>query len=132
VPDRVARLIAVGVAVICAASLVTIATWPPYEDGSWQLQYPPAWWQLEILAGIGFWLLAAPSYVLYLLDGYFRPGSPARGVVAALLAALEIAILAFAVLSLIRFSLRRIRRGGGVSSYGQASRLRARSGGAAA
>jgi len=114
--DRMAKLTAVIVAGICAAALITVATWPPYEGGTWNLQCPPAWWQLDVLASIGLLLLAVPSYLIYLLDGYFVPGSAARSVTAVSLAVLEIALLTFGALSIARFSLRRLRREAGASS----------------
>jgi hypothetical protein len=108
VPDRVAKLTVVIVAVISALSLITVWTWPPYEPSTWRLQHPPAWWQLEGLASIGVLLLAGPSYFIYMLDGYFAPGSAMRSVIAILLTILEVGLLAFLAHKLARFAVARL------------------------
>jgi hypothetical protein len=62
---------ATAVGAVCAAAMLTLLTRAPSEGSSWELAYPPAWWQFEWLEAIGFFLCALPSYAAYRLDDFF-------------------------------------------------------------
>ena len=92
-----ALLLSVFVGAVCILSIVTLATWPPFVAGSWVVAEPPAWWQLELFSGIGVALSALPSLAVFALDGFFQSNPRLRAPFAALLVAVEIGIVCYAV-----------------------------------
>lgn len=62
---------------------------------------PPAWWQFEWAVGLGFWLSAVPSFVIYSFDYYFAANEHLRDPVAACLIIAEIFSLVFGTYKLV-------------------------------
>ena len=84
---------AVAIGVICAAAMVTLVTWPPYRGSSWELAYPPAWWQLDWLGVIGIFLSALPSLAVFHLNDFFASAEHLRNPFVTLLITLEVFLL---------------------------------------
>ena len=84
--------------------LVTLLTFPPYEKSAMRFAHEPAWWQFEILAGLGALLLAAPSYVVFHFHGFFVAHESFRNPVAFTLVAFEIIGLCWLVYVFVRAS----------------------------
>jgi hypothetical protein len=70
--------------------LITLATFPEYEKSEMRFAHEPSWWQFQGFAAIGMLLLAAPSYVIFLLDEFLATHEPLRYSIATTLVALEI------------------------------------------
>lgn len=99
--NKVASSWAVAVASSCAAAMVTLHTWPHTDPITWRPLASPAWWQFEWLAGLGFWLSALPSFVIYSLDSFFAANEHLRDPVAFFLIVVEIFLLTFAMHKLV-------------------------------
>jgi hypothetical protein len=84
--------------------MLTLLTWPPYDaswDASWTPVHPPAWWQFEWLAAIGFALTAAPSYVIFRLDNFFAVHDQMRNPIGGALIAIEVVLLCFVTYQIV-------------------------------
>lgn len=79
--------------VVCGAAGITLLTWPPIDSITWQPLRPPAWWQFEWLAALGFILSALPSLVVFELDAFFAAHEHLRNPTAAFLLFVEVAML---------------------------------------
>ena len=77
--------------------MITLLTWPPFKDGSWELSREPAWWQLQVFAAAGFALCALPSYFVYQLDSYFHVHESLRYPFAGTLVTIEVLLLCWLV-----------------------------------
>ena len=91
--NRKAFWSAAAVAAVCAAAMLTLLTWPPFRDGSWELAHSPAWWQFEWLAAIGFVLSALPGVAVAFLHTFFASAEYLRYPFAELLLAFEVLLL---------------------------------------
>jgi hypothetical protein len=87
------ELTAAVVAALCIASVATLLSWPQLEGGTWRTASPPAWWQLDWLAGIGVVLSALPSLAVSALDNAFRMAPGLRNAFAGALILLEVVLL---------------------------------------
>ena len=80
---------------------MTLLTWLPTDGITWEPLVAPAWWQFEWLAGLGFWLSALPSRVIYKFDAFFAANEhlwyPASG----LLLIIEVALICFGVYKIV-------------------------------
>jgi hypothetical protein len=82
--------------------MITLATWPNFVEGSWELAHPPAWWQFQIFAYVGLLLSAAPSYVAYRLDPFLQAHPQLREPMIALLLLAQIGGLCYVVWRIAR------------------------------
>lgn len=87
--NRSPLLVSIAVGLLCAFSVITVYTWPPFVDDTWHLSRPPAWWQREVVLQIGVLLSALPSLAVSYLDTLFRSAPNLRYPVVAALIALE-------------------------------------------
>jgi hypothetical protein len=92
------------VAVICAAAIATLITWPPTDSITWRLLSPPSWWQFEWLAGLGFWISALPSFVIYKFDAFFAVNESLRYPIASLLVLVEVLLFCLCAYGLVVLS----------------------------
>lgn len=95
------------VAALCAAALITLFTWPLTDSITWQPLSPPAWWQFELLAGLGFVLSALPSLAIFKFDAFFAANEHLRNPTVGLLVFAEIAALCICSYALVAFLDRR-------------------------
>jgi hypothetical protein len=91
------ELFAAAVATLCMASVITILSWPKFQDGTWETVSLPTWWQFEWLAAIGVGLSALPSLAVAALSESTGISASMRYVVPGLLITLKIAALSFLV-----------------------------------
>jgi hypothetical protein len=94
--------IALGVGVVCIWCLITLGTWPPYKDGTWELSGEPAWWQFRVFLIGGLALSVVPSLVVYQLDSFFHTHESLRWPFVGLLVSIEVVLLCFAVYFIAR------------------------------
>ena len=73
--------------------MLTMSTWPPFKDGTWELSREPAWWQFQIFALGGIALTAIPSFIVYQLDAFFHSHESFRYPFVAAIVAIEIAFI---------------------------------------
>jgi hypothetical protein len=99
--NRKALLSACAVAGLCAAGMVTLASWPVMDPVTWKPLTPPAWWQFEWLAVLGFWLSALPSFVIFKFDRFFAANEHWRNPVAWSLILLEVLVMCFVIYKLV-------------------------------
>lgn len=99
--NRKPLLTACAVAGLCAAAMVTLATWPMTDLITWKPLTPPAWWQFEWLAALGFWLSALPSLVIFKFDRFFAANEHWRYPVMWSLICLEVLAICSAVYKLV-------------------------------
>lgn len=90
-----------AVAALCAAAMATLMTWPPTDSITWRPLTPPSWWQIEWLAGLGFWLSALPSFVIFEFDAFFSANEHLRDPVVDLLLLVEILALCICVYKIV-------------------------------
>jgi hypothetical protein len=62
---------------------------------------PPAWWQFEWLAALGFWLSALPSFVIYKFDTFFAANAHLRDPAAGFFILVEVLFLALGTYKLV-------------------------------
>lgn len=91
--NRTAIACAGVVAILCAAAMLTLATWPLTDSITWKPLTPPAWWQFEWLYALGFWLSALPSFLIYAFDSFFAANESLRNPVVDFLVAVEVLIV---------------------------------------
>ena len=99
--NRKGLALAASVATICAASLVTLLNWPPTDGTTWEPLAAPAWWQFEWLAGLGFWLSALPSGVIYKFGAFFAANEHLRYPASGLLLIIEVGLICFGVYKIV-------------------------------
>src|SRR5207247_8271745 len=104
---RLTRPLFVGAATFAFLLLCVVQAglWPDV-DQYWHLRFPPAWWQLEFMAGIGFWLMALPSYTVYLLYPKTTPPIVVVYAIGLGLTMLEILLISFCALGITRLLTR--------------------------
>jgi hypothetical protein len=100
--NRKALWSAAALAAICAAAMLTLLTWPAFRGGSWELAHPPAWWQFEWLATIGFVLCALPSFAVFHLHDFFASHESLRYPFAGLVVTLEVMLLCLFTYRIVR------------------------------
>ena len=88
-------------ALLSAAAMLTLITWPLSDLVSWQPLTPPAWWQFEWLLALGFWLSALPSSVIYAFDSFFAAHESLRNPAASLLIVMEVIIVCWGIYKLV-------------------------------
>lgn len=101
--SRKGVVVAGVVALLCAAALLTLITWPVTDSITWKPLTAPAWWQFEWLAGFGILLSALPSFVIFKLDAFFAANEYLRNPVAAFLVFTEVAVLCILTYALVAF-----------------------------
>lgn len=99
--NRTAIACAGVVAILCAAAMLTLTTWPLTDSITWKPLTPPAWWQFEWLHALGFWLSALPSFLIYAFDSFFAANESLRNPVAAFLIAGEVLIVCWGTYKLV-------------------------------
>jgi hypothetical protein len=104
--SRKALWAAIAVGVLCGVAILTLATWPRYEPGSWG-PLSPAWWQLEWLVSVGIVLSAAPSVLIYAFNDFFAANEHLRLPAVIMLMALEVSILCLATYGVVALITRR-------------------------
>jgi hypothetical protein len=101
---RGASLCALAVTLLCAAAMTTLLTWPPTDSITWRPLTPPAWWQFEWLAALGFWLSALPSFAIYKFDTFFAANTHLRDPAAGFFILVEVLFLALGTYKLVALS----------------------------
>lgn len=99
---------AIAMAVLCGAAILTMATWPRYQPGSWE-PLSPAWWQLEWLVSLGFVISAVPSIVIYRFNDFFVANEYLRLPAVIVLLVLQVSILCLVVYGIVASFARRSR-----------------------
>ena len=99
--NRKAFVSACAVAGLCVAAMVTLVTWPMTDPITWKPLTAPARWQFEWLAGLGVWLCALPSFVVFKFDSLFVANEHLRDPVTWSLIFVEVVVMCFAIYKLV-------------------------------
>ena len=105
--SRVTTPLFVGAATFALLLLCVVQAgmWPDI-DQYWHPRFPPAWWQLEFMAAIGVWLMALPSYLVYLLYPETIPPIVVAYAIGLGLTMLEILLISFCAYGITRLLTR--------------------------